>query len=59
MGEQVLYDPRRAHARYNDLVDELEFAVECRFDAVYLNEHHCYGSGLMPSPNLVASSLAE
>ena len=44
---------------YNDFMDELEFAAECGFDAICVNEHHSNGYGLMPSPNLVASSLAR
>ena len=54
-----LFDPRRAHLMYNDFMDELEFAAECGFDAVCVNEHHSNGYGLMPSPNLIASSLAR
>ncbi len=54
-----LFDPRRAHLMYNDFMDELEFAAECGFDAVCVNEHHSNGYGLMPSPNLVAASLAR
>src|SRR5207244_9672244 len=54
-----LFDPRRAHHMYNDFMDELEFAAEMGFDAVCVNEHHSNGYGLMPSPNLIASSLAR
>ncbi len=54
-----LFDPRRAHHMYNDFMDELEFAAECGFDAVCVNEHHSNGYGLMPSPNLIAASLAR
>jgi alkanesulfonate monooxygenase SsuD/methylene tetrahydromethanopterin reductase-like flavin-dependent oxidoreductase (luciferase family) len=54
-----LFDPRRAHLMYNDFMDELEFAAECGFDAVCVNEHHSNGYGLMPSPNLIASALAR
>ena len=54
-----LFDLRRAHHMYNDFMDELEFAAECGFDAICVNEHHSNGYGLMPSPNLVASSLAR
>src|SRR5579862_3720661 len=43
-----LFDPRRAHHMYNDFMDELEFAAECGFDAVCVNEHHNNGYGLMP-----------
>jgi len=55
----TLFDPRRAHHMYNDFMDELEFAAECGFDAVCVNEHHSNGYGLMPSPNLIASALAR
>jgi len=44
---------------YNDFMDELEFAAECGFDAICVNEHHSNGYGLMPSPNLVAAALAR
>src|SRR5512132_3852705 len=54
-----LFDPRRAHHMYNDFMDELEFAAECGFDAVCVNEHHSHGYGLMPSPNLIASALSR
>src|SRR4051812_6639395 len=54
-----LFDPRRAHHMYNDFMDELEFAAECGFDAICVNEHHNNGYGLMPSPNLIASVLAN
>jgi alkanesulfonate monooxygenase SsuD/methylene tetrahydromethanopterin reductase-like flavin-dependent oxidoreductase (luciferase family) len=54
-----LFDPRRAHHMYNDFIDELEFAAQCGFDAICVNEHHSNGYGLMPSPNLIASSLAR
>src|SRR5260370_880846 len=54
-----LFDPRRAHHMYNDFMDELEYAAECGFDAVCVNEHHSNGYGLRPSPNLIASSFAR
>jgi alkanesulfonate monooxygenase SsuD/methylene tetrahydromethanopterin reductase-like flavin-dependent oxidoreductase (luciferase family) len=54
-----LFDPKRAHLMYNDFMDELEFAAECGFDAICVNEHHSNGYGLMPSPNLIATSLAR
>ncbi|HUB12439.1 MAG TPA: hypothetical protein VMB34_10810 [Acetobacteraceae bacterium] len=54
-----LFDPSRAHHMYNDFMDELEYAAHCGFDAICVNEHHSNGYGLMPSPNLVASSLAR
>jgi len=54
-----LCDPARAHLMYNDFMDELEFAAECGFDAICVNEHHSNGYGLMPSPNLIAAALAR
>jgi alkanesulfonate monooxygenase SsuD/methylene tetrahydromethanopterin reductase-like flavin-dependent oxidoreductase (luciferase family) len=55
----TLFDPKRAHLMYNDFMDELEYAAQCGFDAICVNEHHSNGYGLMPSPNLIASSLAR
>src|SRR6202165_4148836 len=43
-----LFDPLRAHHMYNDFMDELEFAADCGFDAICVNEHHSNGYGLMP-----------
>jgi alkanesulfonate monooxygenase SsuD/methylene tetrahydromethanopterin reductase-like flavin-dependent oxidoreductase (luciferase family) len=54
-----LFDPKRAHLMYNDFMDELEYAALCGFDAICVNEHHSNGYGLMPSPNLIAASLAR
>ena len=54
-----LFDPKRAHLMYNDFMDELEYAAECGFDAICVNEHHSNGYGLMPSPNLIASALSR
>ncbi len=54
-----LFDPQKAHHMYNDFMDELEFAADCGFDAICVNEHHANGYGLMPSPNLIASTLAR
>jgi len=53
------FDPARGHLMYNDFMDELEHAAACGFDAVCVNEHHANGYGQMPSPNLVAASLAR
>jgi hypothetical protein len=55
----LLFDPKCAHLMYNDFTDELESATECGFDAVCVNDHHSNGYGLMPSPNLIALSLAQ
>ena len=54
-----LFDPERAHHMYNHFMDGMEFAADRGFDAVCCNGHHSNGYGLMPSPNLIASSLAR
>jgi len=54
-----LFDPAQAHVMYNEFMDELEYAAEHGFDGVCVNEHHQNGYGLMPSPNLIAASLAR
>ncbi len=54
-----LFDPAKAHTMYNDFMDELEFAAEIGFDGVCVNEHHQNAYGLMPSPNLIAATLAR
>jgi len=54
-----LFDPERAHQTYNGFMDELEYAPERGFDGICVNEHHSNGYGLMPSPNLIASTLAR
>ncbi|MEO5640212.1 MAG: LLM class flavin-dependent oxidoreductase [Sphingomicrobium sp.] len=52
-------DPKLLHDYYNEYMDELEFAAECGFDAICVNEHHGNAYGLMPSPNLIASALSR
>jgi alkanesulfonate monooxygenase SsuD/methylene tetrahydromethanopterin reductase-like flavin-dependent oxidoreductase (luciferase family) len=54
-----LFDPERGHEVYNEYLDELEYAAEMGFDGVCVNEHHQNAYGLMPSPNLMAASLAR
>jgi len=57
--DPALFDPRFAHTLYNEFMDELEHAAELGFDGICVNEHHANGYGLMPSPNLIAASLAR
>ncbi len=57
--DSKLFDPQRAHGMYNEFMDELELAAQCGFDGICVNEHHSNGYGLMPSPNLIACSLAR
>jgi alkanesulfonate monooxygenase SsuD/methylene tetrahydromethanopterin reductase-like flavin-dependent oxidoreductase (luciferase family) len=52
-------DPVRVHEVYNEYLDELEFADQVGFDGICVNEHHQNGYGLMPSPNLMAATLAR
>ena len=54
-----LFDPERAHHMYNESMDGLEHAAIKGFDAICVNEHHSNGYGMMPSPNLIASTLAR
>jgi alkanesulfonate monooxygenase SsuD/methylene tetrahydromethanopterin reductase-like flavin-dependent oxidoreductase (luciferase family) len=55
----ALYDPVVGHKVYNDSLDELEYAAELGFDGICLNEHHSNAYGLVPSPNLMAATLAR
>ena len=57
--DKGLFDPVKAHAMYNEFCDEMEFAAEVGFDGVCVNEHHANGYGLMPSPNLIAATMAR
>jgi len=54
-----LFDPAKANQLYNEFLDELEFADQVGFDGICCNEHHQNAYGLMPSPNLIAASLAR
>jgi len=54
-----LYDPVKGHQIYNDYLDLLEFAAELGFDGIGVNEHHQNAYGLMPSPSLMAATLAR
>ena len=54
-----LFDARRAHQMYNDTLDELELGASVGYDGICVNEHHQNAYGLMPSPNLMAASLAR
>jgi hypothetical protein len=54
-----LYDAEKTHGLYNEFLDELEFADQCGFDGICVNEHHQNAYGLMPSPNLMAAALSR
>jgi alkanesulfonate monooxygenase SsuD/methylene tetrahydromethanopterin reductase-like flavin-dependent oxidoreductase (luciferase family) len=59
LNAKEMYDPVRGHSVYNDYLDELEHADQLGFDGICVNEHHQNGYGTMPSPNLMAASLAR
>jgi alkanesulfonate monooxygenase SsuD/methylene tetrahydromethanopterin reductase-like flavin-dependent oxidoreductase (luciferase family) len=44
---------------YNDTLDELEYAAVAGYDGICVNEHHQNAYGFMPSPNIMAASLAR
>jgi alkanesulfonate monooxygenase SsuD/methylene tetrahydromethanopterin reductase-like flavin-dependent oxidoreductase (luciferase family) len=54
-----LFDPVKSHELYNTYLDLLEYAGSLGFDGIGVNEHHQNAYGLMPSPNLIAASLAR
>ena len=53
------FDPELGQQHYNEYIDELEYADTLGFDGVCVNEHHGNAYGLMPSPNLIAATLAR
>jgi alkanesulfonate monooxygenase SsuD/methylene tetrahydromethanopterin reductase-like flavin-dependent oxidoreductase (luciferase family) len=55
----ALYDPEKGHDLYNEYLDMLEYAEACGFDAIAVNEHHQNAYGMMPSPNIMAATLAR
>lgn len=57
--DPALYDPAVGHRVYNEYIDQLEYVASVGFDGVGINEHHSNAYGLMPSPNLIASTLAR
>jgi alkanesulfonate monooxygenase SsuD/methylene tetrahydromethanopterin reductase-like flavin-dependent oxidoreductase (luciferase family) len=54
-----LFDPERANHLYNEYMDLLEYSSTLGFDGIGVNEHHQNGYGIMPSPNIIAASLAR
>jgi alkanesulfonate monooxygenase SsuD/methylene tetrahydromethanopterin reductase-like flavin-dependent oxidoreductase (luciferase family) len=57
--DPAIFDPAVGHKMYNDYIGQLEYAAELGFDGIGVNEHHSNGYGMMPSPNLVATTLAR
>ncbi|WP_102346334.1 LLM class flavin-dependent oxidoreductase [Bacillus sp. Marseille-P3661] len=54
-----LYDPEVGNRLYNEYLNEMEYAEELGFDGVCVNEHHQTAYGNMPSPNIMAATLAR
>ena len=54
-----LAEPEQAGRFYNWTLDELEYADEMGMDGMCVNEHHQNAYGFMPSPNIMAASLAR
>ena len=57
--DPALFDPVVMAETYDRYIDQLVYAEDCGFDGICVNEHHNNGYGLMPSPNLIASILAN
>ena len=55
----ALYDPVLGHEVYNTYLDQLEYAETLGYDGLGVNEHHANAYGLMPSPNIMAATLAR
>ncbi len=53
------FDPRLGAQLYARYLDELEYADKLGFDGIAVNEHHQSAYGLMPSPNIMAATLAR
>ena len=53
------FNPELGQRYYSDYLDELEYADTMGFDGVCVNEHHSNAYGLMPSPNIMAATLAR
>jgi alkanesulfonate monooxygenase SsuD/methylene tetrahydromethanopterin reductase-like flavin-dependent oxidoreductase (luciferase family) len=53
------FDPARGVELYDRYLDELEYADKLGFDGIAVNEHHQSAYGLMPSPNIMAATLAR
>jgi alkanesulfonate monooxygenase SsuD/methylene tetrahydromethanopterin reductase-like flavin-dependent oxidoreductase (luciferase family) len=53
----TVWDPALGHDLYRQYFEELVLAAEVGFDGVCVNEHHQTAYSMMPSPNLIASSL--
>ncbi|HYI87167.1 MAG TPA: LLM class flavin-dependent oxidoreductase [Burkholderiales bacterium] len=55
----TLYDPKKGADEYQSYIDQLVYAEKLGFDVIAVNEHHQTAYGLMPAPNVIASSLIQ
>jgi alkanesulfonate monooxygenase SsuD/methylene tetrahydromethanopterin reductase-like flavin-dependent oxidoreductase (luciferase family) len=53
------YDPQVGHRLYNEYLEQLIAGERLGYDGICVNEHHQNAYGLMPSPNIMAASLAR
>ena len=53
------FDPAKGNEYYAQYIEQLRYADEAGFDGICVNEHHNNAYGIMPSPNLIASVLAN
>jgi alkanesulfonate monooxygenase SsuD/methylene tetrahydromethanopterin reductase-like flavin-dependent oxidoreductase (luciferase family) len=54
-----LYNAERGNHVYHEYLDELEYAEQCGYDGICVNEHHSNAYGMMPSPNIMAATLTR
>ncbi len=54
-----LWDREKSKGLLNGYIDQLAYADTVGFDGMVLNEHHQNIYGLMPSPNIIAATLAR
>jgi alkanesulfonate monooxygenase SsuD/methylene tetrahydromethanopterin reductase-like flavin-dependent oxidoreductase (luciferase family) len=54
-----IFDPVKGTEVYRTYLAQLEYAEELGFDGLGVNEHHANAYGLMPSPNIMAASIAR
>jgi alkanesulfonate monooxygenase SsuD/methylene tetrahydromethanopterin reductase-like flavin-dependent oxidoreductase (luciferase family) len=53
------FDREKGTKLYDRYIGELEYADKLGFDGICVNEHHQTAYGIMPSPNIIAASLAR
>lgn len=53
-----MFDSRVGAENYAEHIEEAVLCEEFGFDGVIFNEHHCSAYGLMPSPNIIAATVA-